>query len=385
MQILVAVTKFKKLLKSRAAPDPSAAAAPGRVPALKCRAPQCEWDELKVGPELGKGAYGIAYEVTLPNGEQGAVKILKPDTCTLPLAIADMQSESVLLSQLQHKHCMRALFVGHHPTAGLFIVTPRLMSTLTSELPKPSDEVGVCTRASQVKAWPLVRAVRCGVQLGAALRYCHHEVIPGSVLMHRDLKPDNVGLMPNGEVMLFDFGLAKIVPLVTDDGTPGPKHTGQTGSLRYMAPEVCLDQSYDHKADVYSFAVILWQMAAHTVPYLGLGGQDGFVERVARGGLRPPLNPKWPPTLRDSLSRCWAADQQERSSLQAEMPQLEAVLRQLEEEWQERSERTERSPLSLRRLSSRSRRSSSKKSPDSPRTPVPAADPAAVQVEVLER
>ena len=55
------------------------------------------------------------------------------------------------------------------------------------------------------------------------------------------------------------------------------------------------------------------------------------VWQVARGGLRPPLNPKWPPPLRDTLSGCWAADQQERSSLQTEMPRLEAVLRQLEE------------------------------------------------------
>jgi len=369
MQIVLAVAKFKKLLSR------SVEGAPGRVSTLKCRAPKCEWNDLKVGIELGKGAYGVAYEVTLPNGEQAAVKILQRATCKLALAIADMQSESVLLSQLRHEHCMRALFVGQHPTAGLFIVTPRLMSTLSSELPRAPDEVGVCTRASEVKAWPLVRAVRCGVQIGAALRYCHHEVMPGSVLMHRDLKPDNVGLMPNGDAMLFDFGLSKIA---SNDGALGPKHTGQTGSLRYMAPEVALDQCYNHKADVYSFAVILWQMAAHTVPYLGLGGQDGFVERVARGGLRPPLNPKWPPLLRDTLSGCWAADQQERSSLQTEMPRLEALLRQVEEEWEERKERSERSMS--RRLSLKSpRRSSGTK----PRSPEPSADPATVQVEVV--
>ena len=66
--------------------------------------------------------------------------------------------------------------------------------------------------------------------------------------------------MPN-EVMLFDFARQDRAH-VTDDGTPEPKHTGQTGSLGYMA-RGCLDQSYDHKADVYSFAVILGDGRSH--------------------------------------------------------------------------------------------------------------------------
>ena len=186
----------------------------------------------------------------------------------------------MLLSHVDHPNVMRCLFTGTSPEGAPFIVTPQLATVLSAVLPKSLDDVGWCARHSQVKQWPLTRAVRCGVQLGRALRHCHHFAFPGHVLLHRDLKPDNIGLMADDSVKLFDFGLSKIVPIESRGGK-GPKLTGQTGSLRYMAPEVCLEKPYDESADVYSFAVILWQMASHDVPFVGMGGLGGFVERVA--------------------------------------------------------------------------------------------------------
>ena len=109
----------------------------------------------------------------------------------------------------------------------------------------------------------------------------------------------------------------------------GPKLTGQTGSLRYMAPEVALCEPYDERADVYSFAIILWQMAARAVPFAGVaavGGIEGFIERVARQGLRPPLPPKWPAALRQTLATCWEAEVPRRATICAALPALESLL-----------------------------------------------------------
>ena len=81
--------------------------------------------------------------------------------------------------------------------------------------------------------------------------------------------------------------------------------------MRYMAPEVQLSQPYDERADVYSFAILAWQMAAHAVPFAGMaavGGVDGFIETVARRGIRPQLPPKWPAPLRQALVQCWEAE-----------------------------------------------------------------------------
>ena len=133
--------------------------------------------------------------------------------------------------------------------------------------------------------------------------------------------------MADDSVKLFDFGLSKIVPI---ESRGGKKLTGQTGSLRYMAPEVCLEKPYDESADVYSFAVILWQMASHDVPFVGMGGLGGFVERVAKGGLRPPMKKSFPPSLQSTLASCWHADAAQRPSLMDAVPTLEALLAELD-------------------------------------------------------
>merc|ERR1712232_1964 len=71
-------------------------------------------------------------------------------------------------------------------------------------------------------------------------------------IMHRDLKPDNIGFNMRGQLQLFDFGLAKKLP-----GNENYKLTGGTGTIRYMAPEVINNSLYGLSADVWSFGVVL--------------------------------------------------------------------------------------------------------------------------------
>ena len=65
--------------------------------------------------------------------------------------------------------------------------------------------------------------------------------------------------------------------------------------------------SYNHKADVYSFGVILWEMNAGKRPFHGLS-RDTFYEQVVHGGGRPTLNKKWPSELNKLISDCWSVD-----------------------------------------------------------------------------
>jgi len=120
--------------------------------------------------------------------------------------------------------------------------------------------------------------------------YLHDEADANKVILHRDLKPDNVGFLAEGSLQLFDFGLATSVPRQPtsseskgDDSSGGgdsssscagggggcvglgsgvvlPRYrmTGHTGSVRYMAPEVATDMPYNQAVDTYSFAMILW-------------------------------------------------------------------------------------------------------------------------------
>jgi serine/threonine protein kinase len=83
------------------------------------------------------------------------------------------------------------------------------------------------------------------------------------------LKPDNVGFTSDGELKLFDFGLVTCVRSRVNSNA-AYEMTGYTGSLRYMAPEVALRLPYTEKVDVYSFAIMVWQMARDRVPFKGI-------------------------------------------------------------------------------------------------------------------
>ena len=87
--------------------------------------------------------------------------------------------------------------------------------------------------------------------LSQAINHLHNECDPARITIHRDLKPDNIGFTHNGTLRLFDFGLAAVIPraVPADEIRQGggrrlPRFrlTGQTGSVRYMAPEVALNQ-----------------------------------------------------------------------------------------------------------------------------------------------
>lgn len=73
--------------------------------------------------------------------------------------------------------------------------------------------------------------LRQGLQLAEALQYMHDDAMPGKLVMHRDLKPDNIGFDSNGNLKLIDLGLGRVVPKSTEDNATY-RMTGETGSLR---------------------------------------------------------------------------------------------------------------------------------------------------------
>jgi serine/threonine protein kinase len=74
--------------------------------------------------------------------------------------------------------------------------------------------------------------------------------------------------------VLFDFGLAKLWQTSCDEPADAPRQlTGQTGSARYMAPEVARSRPYGTSAEVYSFGILLWQLASHERPFAGMDMQ----------------------------------------------------------------------------------------------------------------
>lgn len=124
---------------------------------------------------------------------------------------------------------------------------------------------------------------------------------------------------------LFDFGLATVVktPNVLLDETY--EMTGNTGTLRYMAPEVCLQKPYSEKVDVYSFGITLWQMARNSIPFDGLY-KEHFFRIVVVEGERPKIDTSWPEQFSRLLRQCWDADYRKRPSFSQVVLELESLI-----------------------------------------------------------
>ena len=241
---------------------------------------QLTWNELKSLSLLGEGGSCEVWSARLL-GEPVAVKVVKQALVGSEAALADLTNESGLLRLFNHRNVVQLVGEGETADGRRFLALELLSSVLSAELPLPMvsvcgapdepDECSVCEYVAAARRWPLKRALLCALQLAHALRYLHEAAVPDTAVLHRDLKPDNVGFRHDGSLVLFDFGLAtrwrKGAAAGGDGGRP---LTGETGSLRYMSPEVALSVPYDSKADVFSFGTLLWQLCARQRPFRGL-------------------------------------------------------------------------------------------------------------------
>jgi len=144
------------------------------------------------------------------------------------------------------------------------------------------------------------------------------------MIIHRDIKPENVGVSSDGVLKLFDFGLCRVVRKRTS-ADEAYAMTGNTGSIRYMAPEVVLKKPYTEAVDVFSFAVVVWTLSRNKHPYRGYSAND-HMARVVQRGERPKLEASWPKEFRDLLTQCWHQDSTKRPSFDQVRRTLAAMI-----------------------------------------------------------
>jgi len=121
---------------------------------------------------------------------------------------------------------------------------------------------------------------------------------------------------------MFDFGLAKELKSEFKVGSDQYKGSKDMGSRRYMAPEVYNGDAYGLPADVFSFAVVFWQLLSLQTPYNGLK-KDAHANAAYVKKNREPIKTKWPWKLRRVISEGWSHDPSRR-------PKISGCLRTIE-------------------------------------------------------
>ena len=216
--------------------------------------------------------------------ERVIIKMIKEEVQLDQVAVHEFDVEHGMLSRISHPNIIKLKGAGRIPRR--FIVLEYLGGgSLSNILALNQAKPGLAQKLFRRPTFTYATLLSRARDMADALHFLHEECHPGATIIHRDLKPDNVGFTASGQLKLFDFGLCTCVRQ-RHSKDEAYEMTGNTGSLRYMAPEVALRLPYNERADIYSFGIMVWQMARDRVPFKGMGRED-FMSLVVLGGERP--------------------------------------------------------------------------------------------------
>jgi predicted Ser/Thr protein kinase len=237
----------------------------------------------EIGELLGKGGVGLVYRATDHMlGEEVVLKILNPTLATDPDTVKRFKREIKICRKIGHPNVIRIYDIDE--IYGTLFISMELVSG--SNLKSLIRKKG---RFAEPEGWELVR----GMVQGLAAAH-------GMGIVHRDLKSQNVMVDEEGRVKLLDFGMARFLGM--DHVTRGGDILG---SPPYMSPEQAQGIELDHRTDIYSLGIILFEMFTGQLPFLGETPLATVLMQIDREPPRPTsLNPGLSPELERVILTC---------------------------------------------------------------------------------
>jgi mitogen-activated protein kinase kinase kinase 9 len=247
-------------------------------------------DEIDEFLDIGHGTFGDVRKGVWRK-EHVAIKFLKSEMTNSEDNINAFIDECNMLKNLRHPNIL--LFMGASTTPPYyFIVTEFCENGNLFELLHQHKNISL--------NWEDKRRIALEIALG--MNYLHSFNPP---ILHRDLKSMNLLLDKNFQIKIADFGSTKFLEV---------QMTKQKGTFQWMAPEVIKGNSYTEKADVFSFGIIMNELASRQPPYYGVDKKEVAKNVANKPDYRPAISRSFPKEWAELMIKCWEHNPNKRPS-----------------------------------------------------------------------